>query len=251
MSETTLPKLGLNKIDKLCSADIVRQLFKSTKKDFALFVSENEDLLSFFQSLEEKIDETNAEYLEMIREYMESIPDEINAFKLKIKELERKRKIDEKARQKEIIKQEILKEMEAEKRKAELQEKLGIKPTPSKEEDSEEETPAEEDEQEKKIKFFTKGKKLNEKKPSEKPNAEKSNPEKSSDKPDYEKINDKNIKNLEDNLKQNVMDLGMFFAFLKEVVKNDLLIIKSDEGRMTVKDLDLDDDKIRIKVSKA
>ena len=230
MTETTLVKLGYSKIDKLCDATFIRSIFKSTKKDFALFVSENEDLQSFFESIEEKIDETNVEYQGMIREYVESISDDVNAFKLKIKEVERKKKLDEKERQKELLKQEILKEMEDEKRKAELEAKLGIKPNSGNNKANKEYEEEETDSSGKPELKFKSKLKLKDIEPKDNKN------------------DSNNSNNLPKSFDQGSMDLGLFYAFLQQVVKNDLLIIKSDSGRMTIKDLDLDDDKIRIKV---
>jgi hypothetical protein len=222
MSETTLVKLGYSKIDKLCDATFIRRIFKSTKKDFALFVSENPDLQSFFEGLEVKIDETNVEYQTMIEEYLDSIQEDINVFKLNLKELEREKKQEEKERQKEQMRQEILKEMEAEKRKAELESKMGIiKPKVESASDEKESSG---------LKFKSKLKLK------EKPNENTDQSIKPIDKPST-------------TFDQATMDLGLFFVFLKEVIKNDLLIIKSDQGRMTIKDIDLDDDKIRVKVS--
>lgn len=230
MSETSLIKLGYSKIDKLCDATFIRKIFKSTKKDFALFVSENPDLQSFFEGLEVKIDETNVEYQTMIEEYLDSIQEDINVFKLNLKELEREKKQEEKERQKEQIRQEILKEMEAEKRKAELESKIGILKPKAESTTDEKESSG--------LKFKSKLK-LKEK------------PDENTDKSikPIDKLMTEVQKPTTASFDQGSMDLGLFFAFLKEVIKNDLLIIKSDQGRMTIKDIDLDDDKIRVKVS--
>jgi hypothetical protein len=152
---------------------------------------------------------------------------------LKIKEIERKKKQDEKERQKELLKQEILKEMEGEKRKAELEAKLGVKTSSKSKEDGENEDDGneEEEKEEPEIKFKPKLK-LKDIEPKGK----------SSTLPPLEPNNAPSFS-------QSSMDLGLFFAFLKEVVKNDILIIKSDQGRMVIKDLDLDEDKIRVKVA--
>ncbi|MEX0596368.1 MAG: hypothetical protein WD512_07690 [Candidatus Paceibacterota bacterium] len=229
MSETTLVKLGYNKIDKLCDATFIRKIFKSTKKDFALFVSENPDLQSFFEGLEAKIDETNVEYQSMIEEYLESIQEDINVFKLNLKELEREKKQEEKERQKEQMRQEILKEMEAEKRKAELESKIGILKPKAESGSDEKESSG--------LKFKSKLK-LRER------------PEENTDKSikPIDKLMTE-VQKPSTTFDQATMDLGLFFVFLKEVIKKDLLIIKSDQGRMTIKDIDLDDDKIRVKVS--
>lgn len=209
LQDTTLVKLGYGKIDKLCDAGFIRKIFKSTKKDFALFVSNSTEMQTFLEGLEEKIEETNGEYREMIQEYLESIPDEVNKFRTKLKELQRLKKLNQMEIQKKLLREEILKEMEAENKKKEIQEKLGIKPTTnqSSTEESVEET---------------------EKSDTTNQMTFKSRPPKT--------------------FCQNSMDLGEFYAFLKVVIKNDWIIIKSDQGRMKVRDLDLDDDKIRIKV---
>lgn len=44
------------------------------------------------------------------------------------------------------------------------------------------------------------------------------------------------------------MDIGTFYDFLRETVKNNLLIIKSDEGKMTIRDIDLDENTGVIKI---
>tara|TARA_R100001163_G_C5068434_1_gene208701 strand:+ start:1214 stop:1900 length:687 start_codon:yes stop_codon:yes gene_type:complete len=225
MGDTTLVKLGFSKIDKLCDASFVRKIFKSTKKDFALFVSENEDIKGFLESLEEKIEETNSEFQEMIQEYIESIPEDINKFKLKIKELQREKKQNAKEREKQLLREEILREMEAEKKKSELESKLGMK---------------------KEITF----KKADEDKAKmlKKPKFKlKTTENKEAEIKTIEKAIDETIPSTKAGVGDSI-DLAHFFAFLKEVVKNDLLIIKNDEGKLNIRDVDLDEDKIKIKV---
>jgi len=217
MSDTTLAKLGYPKIDKLCDAAFIRSIFKSTKKDFSFFVSENDDLQGFFESLEDKIEETNAEYQGMIQEYLESISDEVNQFKVKLKEIQREKKQKEKEMAKQLLREEILREMEAEKKKQAIETKLGIK-KPS-------EQPEEKD-PEVKVKS-----KLSFKK--------KSKP--------AEEIVEKVVESPKQPIQES-MDLGLFYAFLQEVVKKGHLIIKNDSGRMNIRDVDLDEDMIRIKV---
>lgn len=224
MSDTTLAKLGYPKIDKLCDASFIRSIFKSTKKDFSFFVSENDDLQGFFESLEDKIEETNAEYQGMIQEYIESISDEVNQFKVKLKEIQREKKQNEKEMAKQQLREEILREMEAEKKKQAIEDKLGIKKP------SDQESKKDEDEGQSKsrAKLSFKKKKVFPLEVVEE-KVEKSSPK-----------NEPTI--------QESMDLGLFYAFLKEVVKKGHLIIKNDSGRMTIRDVDLDEDMIRIKV---
>lgn len=221
MTETTLVKLGYGKIDKLCDATFVRKIFKSTKKNFALFVSENQDIQEFLTSLEERIEETNGEYQDMIHEYIESISDDVNSFKLRLKEVEREKKQKEKDRQKQLLKEEILREMEAEKKKMELESKLGIKKPIESDIDDEENNGI-------KTKLKLKPK-----------------PRNLVNTPVEKIIEEAKEASHYDN---KDIDLGLFYKFLQQAIKNDLLIIKNDKGRMTIRDVDLDEDKIRIKV---
>ena len=222
MTETTLVKLGYGKIDKLCDATFVRKIFKSTKKNFALFVSENQDIQEFLTSLEERIEETNSEYQDMIHEYIESISEDVNSFKLRLKEIEREKKQKEKDRQKQLIKEEILREMEAEKKKMELESKLGIKKPVESDIDDEENGI--------KTKLKLKPKPRNV--------------------VNTQEIMEKIIEETKESshYADKDIDLGLFYKFLQQAIKNDLLIIKNDKGRMTIRDVDLDEDKIRIKV---
>lgn len=220
--DSTLTKLGYPKIDRLCDASFIRGIFKSTKKDFAFFVSENQDLKDFLDTLESKIEDTNSEYQGMIQEYLESIVDEVNQFKVRLKEIGREKKKQQKELQKQMIREEILREMEAEKKKRELEEKLGITKSTTPEKTTTPDPPK------------TKGK--------TKFSFRKRSPP------------DTPAKDVVDQILpakttiQDSMDLGLFFEFLKEVVKNGHLVIKNDSGRLDIRDLDLDEDKIRIKV---
>jgi hypothetical protein len=229
--DSTLTKLGYPKIDRLCDASFIRSIFKSTKKDFAFFVSENQDLQDFLDSLEQKIEQTNTEYQGMIQEYVESIPDEVNQFKVKLKEIGREKKKQEKALAKQMLREEILREMEAEKKKKELEEKLGItKPDPP---TTPEKTTTPQPDPPK-----TKGKtkfSFRKRSPPDTPVKEVVDQVLQQTMPPKTTI-------------QDSMDLGLFFEFLKEVVKNGHLVIKNDSGRLDIRDLDLDEDKIRIKV---
>jgi len=238
LDDVSLAKLGLNRLDKLLDAKVVRGFFKSTKKDFALFISENDEVKDFLTSLEEKIVEADDEYKQMIQEYMESISDDINKFKTHLKELQRKKKLQVAEIQKKLIREEILREMEAEKKKQEIIDKLGIKKTEKEsinEETIETITPTV---SQLKFKKSSTSKKIESSNKDDKP----------SDDQNKQIINEI-IKNVNDDEKyQKSLDLGEFYAFLKEVIKNDLLIIKNDTGRMKIRDIDLDNNIIRIKV---
>lgn len=247
LTETTLAKLGFPRLEKLCDAKFVKSFFKTTKKDFALFVSENDEVRDFLSSLEEKMVEADDEYREMIQEYMESISDDINKFKTHLKELQRKKKLNILETQKKLLREEILRELEAEKKKQEIIDKLGIKPqkpeSSFKKHDSDNESDVREkdkEEQETPKPAFKFKSKNNVDKPID--NINKSNKSKDIDKKSIDQDKDK-----EDSYQKSI-DLNEFYAFLKEVIKNDLLIIKHESGRMKIKDIDLDNDVIKIKV---
>lgn len=217
MSGTPLAQLGLSKIDKLCDAKFITKIIKTTKTDFALFVSKNNDLKNFLVGLEEQIEKTNDEYKEAIEEYISAIPEDVLKFRNDLKEMKRKEKVRKKEIERDALKAELKREMEAEKKKKELEEKMGIK---HKDEAEPEPEPIH-------------AKALSFKKPD----------------PIPEKAIEETVKEIVDGKNyQKSMDLGEFFEFLKEVVKEDMLVIKSDQGRLNIRDLDLDEGIIRIKV---
>lgn len=232
-SGSSLVQLGLIKIDKLCDAKFITKIIKTTKTDFSLFVKENGDLLKFLTELEKKIDRTNEEYKESIEEYLATIPDEVLKFRNRLKEIKRQEKLHKKEIEKEALKAEIRQEMEAAEKKKALEEKLGIQTANS-------DTKLAEEKITEKALSFKKPAKI----PSDNQNIKQTNIKQTIDKSDIKEI----LESIDSKSYQKSMDLGEFFEFLKEVVKNDLLIIKSDKGRLTIRDLDLDDDIIRIKV---
>jgi len=234
LGDTSLVKLGFPRLEKLLDAKFIRSIFKTTKKDFALFISENDEVKAFLTSLESKIVEADDEYKQMIQEYMESISDDINKFKTHLKDLQRKKKQQVVDIQKKLLREEILRELEAEKKKQEIIDKLGIKKTESIDSDEAK------DKEELEI-IPLKFKKSN------------LTPQKSDVKDAIKDTKDikeiaKDIIDSTPDKYQKSLDLGEFYAFLKEVIKNDLLIIKSDNGRMKIRDVDLDNNVIRIKV---
>lgn len=230
--QTTLPKLNLGKVDKILDAPLIKRIFKSQKKDFVLFVSYHQDLRQYLDGIEKQMDKTNQNYQEQIHEYLESINDDVIRFKTKMKEIERKNKVNKKELEKQALREEILREMEAEKKKKQLEEKVGVlklKPKVSTESPTTGKIPIEA-----------------KKEQPQSPTTQEVDTETKPSEPDslaQPKSQEVNTQTEPDSL-----DLAQFFKFLKQVVDDDLLVIKNDHGRLTIKDIDLDDDKIRIKV---
>jgi hypothetical protein len=219
----TLKKLGYENLDKIVSVDYLKTtVFKSfTKKDFCLFVSENDSCKQYMKALEQKVLASHIEVKGMLTQYLSTISTEITKFKNQVKEIKRKAKLEEDKLKEQMIFEKKLQEMVNGGKKDELEKKLGIsldkyvdKSAPN----TPEATPMEVDKP--KAKFVV--------------NVVK--------KPITSNIPEKLIDT-------GSLDLNTFFAFLQQVIKNDLLIIKDMEGnKLAIHDLDLDNDKIRMKL---
>lgn len=224
--DLTLTKLGFPEIDKICPADFVKKNFKSTatKKDFAFFVSENEDFRHFLEQLEGDFLDKKEEYRDMIGEYLESISDDVLKFLNELKEKKRLKKIQEKQIQEKLIEDriraKIYKEIEDKKKKTELEAKLNISP-------KSEETD-----------------KLNE---NNKPKETKTSKIKTTTTTIKAKLKNK-IPVPHVDASQIQITLSDLFKALRTADEQKLIIIKTDNGPMNIRYIDLEDGKIQIKV---
>lgn len=136
-----LSKIGLPKVDKLCDAKWVKTIFNTSKKEFAQFVEQETDLRDFMSGLEDRIGDAHDEFRDLIRKYLErvSISDKAEAFKSKLKEQEKeqkrlKKKEEAEAKKidreimKEQLRKELLAEMEDEQNKSSLEAAVGVIP---------------------------------------------------------------------------------------------------------------------------
>lgn len=136
-----LSKIGLAKVDKLCDAKWVKTIFNTSKKEFAQFVEQTSEVKDFMKGVEDRIDGAHEELRDLIRKYLErvTIKEQADQFKSDLKEAERERrrlkkkeeaeaKKNERELMKEELRKELLAEMDDSKEKAALEEKVGVMP---------------------------------------------------------------------------------------------------------------------------
>jgi hypothetical protein len=220
MVEENVSLKDYENLDRIITTTLLKKtVWKNlAKKHFVIFINKNEDMRKFLEKLEGKTKLATDEIENDFIEYMDSISVEIAKFRVDLKKTLSIHKAEETKLKEDAIFQRKLQEMCRLGKKQELESKIGV--------------------QLEKI-----GIKLIE--PEEKTVIE----EFKIDKP---KITFKTKKE-DENRDTSALNLGTFYAFLQQVIKMDLLVIKDMDGNKLVVhdlDLDLDPERIRMKVRK-
>jgi len=103
-------------VDKVCDAPFLKQATGiTTKKDTVNFILSNPDCRAFFARLDAEMVESDAIIQSKITKYFTTIPEAIKTFKQSLKVVHEQAKLSKKQAERDALKAEIQREMEAEK----------------------------------------------------------------------------------------------------------------------------------------
>lgn len=128
LRDTSLKKLGFDHLDKLITIDVIKKtICKSmTKKDFCLFASHNSRCKAVLKKYDSAVTEANEKIIEGLIEDLALLDTELAKFKNELKEIKRKKAVEEAKLKEEEIFQRILQEKLKEKSKEDLEKEYGI-----------------------------------------------------------------------------------------------------------------------------